>query len=441
MHLLLDVDHTRVHLRSEGELRKRSPKWLAFYAILARAAAGAVRDRDAYVTVETLQRYRAWADIKPMSARKEIARHLRELSVHQCADVVAHRGATLAWRLREGVEIHQHPSASALAAWIDAQEIEAQDLNWLPQFFVLLDASTDLQKGRLAQAQAAAGEAYERLRERRSPLPLGQWAALLFARAAQRTDAPLAVIDGLLDDLGTPGNAVEQAVWTRVVALKVMRDRFVESARDRDHLDQLAHVLEQRGDIAALAAVLNVRGLVRRRSRDHAAARRDHAEAAILFGIVGDLASLQGALFNLAVCRSDECAARGEPPGDEVFSLLDASLRVCADFSLGRDSLQAEIAGVRWSLARNDPVRARAYLQAAHRVLSAMQPVPKYDRACLARARAELAVHAHREDEARASFREAIRVFEEIGAVGEVATIQQRLAAVMPGASGARREP
>ena len=399
----IDIEEQRVFLRgAHGTSKTVRGQWLEFYALLAvRAGEG-----GAYVSAAELGGYGAWRHKKPSSVGKEVARHLRALDGAGLGALITDRGKTSRWRASDGVQVVLSPDRARVEAWLRGRR-SGPAAPTAGSLADLVAATLELHGGQ-------AEEALERSWAVQPESPAdAAWRAVIAGRSAQRCDEGTR-IRLLQAELLEQPSAATRAAGARLTALAVFDQRYSDPAERLAALRGLAGRLELDGDVGSLAAVLNVMGLLARRAHRPEEGAGYLRRACSLFGMGGDMPSLQGALFNLALCRVELLQAQGKVPDDEAMELVDLCLTVCSTFGVGQDSAQAEITGCRWALRRGDPVRARAYLDAAERIIEVLPSI--FEQACFVRARAELALVTQDPDaEPERDLRVALRLFMELG--------------------------
>jgi hypothetical protein len=193
-----------------------------------------------------------------------------------------------------------------------------------------------------------------------------------------------------------------------------MRERFGDASQTRATLTKMAADLELGGDAGSLGVILNVLGVLERRSGNPARAFEHLCRAAGLLAVVGDYQTLQAALYNAALVHTSLLKRDNLPPDDLSFSLLDLCLSICRELHVGGDSALAEITRADWSIDRGRLDDADALLSQASRILESAEA--SYDQAYFMEVRARLAF------ERRAPMREvtrdmkaAARMFGEVG--------------------------
>ncbi|MGK3975951.1 hypothetical protein WMF38_30120 [Sorangium sp. So ce118] len=394
MRLLVNVTATCVRLEATetgGRRKEFGGQWVDLYALLALLRTEAPT-RDEYVTVEALARIGPWRYKSIPSVGKEVARHLADLVRAGFAGVLAHRGKTRAWRLElAGGDVAFAPDRPAVRAFVAARGRGALESDtWLDELQTLVEAMAALQRGE-------AGRTLERLDDAGfapgdGEPALAAWRALLLGRAMlQHASDDHATVNDLCESWLARADAAGRTVGVRLRAALAHRHRFQDPAATLATLTKLAADLELHGDVGSLGAVVNVMGLLARRTGDDDAGVAHHLRAAVLFGIAGDYPSLQAALYNLALGRREALKKQNRPPDGSLFTILELCLLVCATFGVGRDSALAEISGAEWALENGDRDRARAYLKKAETLLATIES--DYDQACFreVQARIELA--------------------------------------------------
>jgi hypothetical protein len=381
MRIVIDVQEERVKI---GAVERRG-QWLEFYVLLALARADRAPEQ-AIVTAEEVANVGVWRDIKPESVGKQIARHLLWLKKRRLGGTIASREKTKAWRLGSEARVSFVPDLAAARAWVAAKSSATADAGeWLEHLRVLVEATATLQRG---GAEAVLRALRGRTMKGSEPA-FRAWRALLRGRAAVQHDA-VGLLDQLRVNWAKRTDAPARTVSARLRALTALRQRFTDPSAELATLGRLAAQLERRGDVGALASVLNVMGLLARRGGDPQRASSLHLRAVAMFGIVGDYPSLQAVLYNLAYDHRQVLDAKGEPPDDRVFALVELCLLVCERFNVGGDSAQAEISAARWALEAGNACRARDYLVRAERILRSAEAT--YDQACFLLLRAQIEI-------------------------------------------------
>ncbi len=363
-------------------------QWVDFYAMLA-VNRTSERGAEELVPAEAVARIGPWRHKAAKSVGKEVARHLDDLSDRGLDGIVQFQRRTKAWRLNTANEsLVFVPDRATVESWVQARLLvrERED-GWVDCIRALVDASIALQHGKAEEVLCRLEELSEKLRD--AEPELSAWCALLSGKAAdQHDDEEETLLNELHDRWRRRADSLGKAVSVRLRAILARRHRFEDPAATLASLTKLAGELEGAGDLGGLGAVLNVAGLLARRTGDPNGATAHHLRAAALFGIVGDYASLQAAVFNLAICRRAASAVRGEPPDENVLALVDTNKRITACFGVGSDSAQAEIAGAAWAQEMGDSGRARQFLQEAEALLHTIEST--YDQAFFFETRARI---------------------------------------------------
>jgi hypothetical protein len=384
MKVLVDVRDDGVTL---GNVEFRG-QWVDFYAILALARTGS-RDADKLVSSEAVARVGPWRHKAPKSVGKEVSRHLGRLSHDGLGSLVRFRKRTQAWRLDVPENaIAFVPDRATVQAWVQARSLVARrEDDWITDLRTLVDASIALQRG---EAETVLSTLQDFSTNRSDIEPgLSAWCALLSGKAAdQHDDEEDTQLNELYNQWRHRADSLGRAVSARLRAVLARRYRFEDPVANLASLTKLAAELEGSGDLGGLGAVLNAAGLLTRRAGDPSSGNAHHLRAAALFGITGDYASLQAAVFNLAICRRAAAALRGEPPDEGVLALVDTNKRITARYGVGADSAQAEIAGAAWACEMGDFERAKQYLKEAEALLGTIEST--YDHAFFRETRARI---------------------------------------------------
>jgi len=411
----IDVTREEVVIRGPSGTRTLRGQWVSFYALLALRADG--EDDTRLLTVDELRGFDRWAHKARSSVGKEVARHLANLRAAGFGDMVEHRGKTRQWCLATLPSLV--PNRTTVARWLDGHRAPPPIPSVGP-LGRLVEATLALQAGRTEEAMALAESVVA------EGANDAAWRAVVAGRAAQRTDEGERIPE-LLAEIDGQSGAAMRAARARLEALAIYDQRFIDPARQLPALRRLAGQLENDGDIGSLAAVLNVMGLLARRANRPEEGVSHLRRACSLFGLCGDMSSLQAALFNLALCRVEVLGTGGCDPDDEAMALIDMCLAVCASFGVGRDSAQAEITGCRWALRRGEIERARRYLDDAESIIRVLPS--SFEQACFLRARAELAlVTSDDAIDPLHALRTAARLFAEAGDATMAKRVERQLA-------------
>jgi len=413
--LIVDMERRRVAIQGFTHEIEFKGQWTEFYALLA-VRRSSPRQQERYTTAEELHGCVSWRSKQLTSVGKVVSRHLAILDTRGAGDIVQHQGKTLAWRLALDPQLIEfHPPREVIERRLrEDSSFLRVGVAEIAELRTLVDATIMLEKGEVEGAfelmegsGQGSGDPGHRGME--------AWRTLLTGRIAQRYDRG-DLLEHLISDWEDSPDPEGKAVYARLLALEDFDQRFERPDRALRSLEQLAIRLQGRGDIASLAPVWNVMGLLARRSGDPILGAEYHARAVAVFGLLGDLHSLQAAVFDLAICRTDELDKQGRPPDHLVLDLVDTCLAICGQFGVGADSAQAEIAGCRWAVKAGDVGRARGYLRAAEELLKSIPST--FDQACFLLARAELdSIDPHEPGaNPRRDFNAALRMFErEIG--------------------------
>lgn len=404
----LNLDIATEHVRIGGEdapgRLDLTGQWVDFYALLSLSLLGP--DPLAQVTADALARVGPWRHKASASVGKEVARHLSDLARRDLGGMIACTSKTRAWRLAlPPGRLVLRPDRVAVRTWLDGRVARPADSDgWIGTVRTLVDVSTVLQQGDGEDALRRL-DGLPALEPGLAPA-LEAWSALLRGRALQLYDEDDDRLHELHDRWCGRVDAPGRATGVRLRAMLARRHRFEDPEATRASLAKVAADLELRGDVGSLAVVENVMGLLARRAGQPGAAASHLLRAAALFGISGDHPALQGALFNLAICRRDALRGAGRPPDEAVLDLIELCRLVCARFGVGNDSAQAEIAGAEWAFEMGDLARARRYLETAAALLGTIDAI--YDQAYFLEVRAQIAgAEAGREGDRRRDLRSA----------------------------------
>lgn len=386
----------------------RGEQWAEMYALLA------LQRRDAplaFVPVERVHRLEGWKHKHLSSVGKEVARHLAGLQKKGFGGVLTALHRTKAWRLTADVELL--PSAEAVFEWLELRVVvESNHLAWGQELRCLAEATVLLRNGRVADAQDLLREHAMSTRDR----GLLAWRALLEGRAAYmgEDEERYEKLDGLIDAWERSTDPAGRAVEARLRSFRAMQERFEDAERTRATLTKMATDLEIQGDAGTLGIVLNVLGVLERRSGEPTRAFEHVSRAAGLLAVAGDYHTLQAALFNAALAHRGVLRKEGLPPDDLALSLLDLCILVCREFHVGGDSALAETTQADWLLDRGELSRAAARLEEASSILSVSES--SYDQACFLEVRARMGfLRRAPMSEVERDVNAAMRIFGEVG--------------------------
>ncbi|MEM9455627.1 MAG: hypothetical protein AAGF11_15705 [Myxococcota bacterium] len=384
MKLVVDVDNPYGPEVSFADLQLHG-QWVEFYGLLALLRTEPAR-RDDFIDAERLHAMADWGTKKVESVRKEVSRHCKGLAARGLA-VLDSQGKTKLWRLKIAPELIEfRPSRASVERWIRSHTRKTVlDEQWVEQLACLVAAQTALRTGEGENAR----ELVRAISSFISP-DLEAWAGLVDARATDyyvdALDNPDA-LDALADEFEKSGHAAGRSVGIRIRARIGIRKRILDPHEQYTQLGKIAADVERGGDIGALAPVLNTLGILATRTDQPDEAVHHHLRAAALFGISADYNSLQAAIFNVANARVKARQLAGELPDALCLRLLDLSLHVCDAFAVGKDSVQAEIAGVHWSMDIGDIEAARRYIDSGSRLVASLDSSFEQASFLLARAR------------------------------------------------------
>jgi len=387
--LIIDIENQVIILERTDRQSRFQGQWVEFYALLALRRTNVV-ERKRFTGADEIARCASWRNKKLRSVRAVVARHLQRLEALGEGDILENQGRTKAWRLTlEPDYIEFIPSRGTVERWFETMSWSASvDAETIRDLRALVDASIMFERGEVEEAFEMVVD-YRLDQKTRHRRRLDAWRDVLTARIAQRADLlDLDLLEPLWERWKSCIDPEGRAVYSRLLALEYFDQRFEKPDLALHRLEDLAARLQARGDLASLAPVWNVTGLLARRTKNPALGAEYHLRAAAMFGLLGDLHSLQAAIFNLALCRVDELKRQGRSPDTLVFDLVDTCLSICSQFNLGADSAQAEIAGCRWAVKAGDLRRARMYLNAAEGLLKKLPSL--FDQACFLLARGEL---------------------------------------------------
>jgi tetratricopeptide (TPR) repeat protein len=377
------VDVSLEQVRFRGQIFD-GRQWVEFYARLALDLLE-TSDNPRWLTPESLQRLASWSVKSLGSVGKEVARHLGTLK----RSSVESKGITKAWRLTLNPDVLSLlPNQAATEAWLRARTIDPSTRLADDTVAHLIDGLMALRGGHTERADAdlrAVGG---------SPLPPAF--AALNALLRFKVDVQYAELEDLereAEAMAAATDPLSLSVHARLVASLAFLNRFQSSGRHTKALERAAAKLEGTGDLATLGTVLNVLGLLCRRAGEPIRATGYLQHALALSAISQDYVTVQGTLFNLAQARIAAREAEGLPPDESAFILIDLCLRVCLEFGVGSDSVQAELLATSCARKLGQYERAKRHLADSEQFVKQLEN--PYEVACWHRQRAKLAVDAN----------------------------------------------
>lgn len=392
IHLNLSPPSVRI-----GSLHMRD-QWVELYALLVMQE---MDEPGVPVTVERVHRLAGWSLKKQDSVGKEIARHLATLRDQSLDHVVLAPSKTRAWRLGIPLsDVRPSPSRSALREWLSSRMLpQSGTAAWGIELTRLVQAMIALRKGRADEAGGLLRPAPNDVRDG----SLMGLRALLAGRILYIEEDPgeLDELDAMIVRWEKHTGAAARAVAARLRSFQVMRGRYADAASTRATLTKLAADLDLSGDAGSLGVILNVLGILERRSGDPARGFEHLCRAAALHAITGDHQNLQAALYNAAIARKSELKRLGEPPDDLSLSLLELCLIVCQEMHVGEDSALAELTRADWLLDRHALGEVEPLLRRAEHILQTIES--SYDQAFFLQVRGRFLF------EKGASMREVVR--------------------------------
>lgn len=382
MRLTIDIADGSAEFRGA---RRFERQWVEFYALLASARLSS--SSDGWLSSTQLSKVGLWRRKKLATVGKEVARHMRiGLGAPALSAVLEHRGRTTLWRLSHRVQVVLRPSRNHVESWLRERTAPAEcDRVWTSQVADLLEALTALEDGKAEQALHCLDEVTEGPNLPRHSLE--PWRTVLRARAALQQGEDDVLEDTRLQWAGRT-DPVGRAVRGRLLAERVFFTRDEEGRHNLVRVLKAVNECERSGDVATAGVMLNVAGVLARRLEDLEVASEYHRRAVLLSGLVGDYRTLQGALFNLALCRGKLRARCGLPPDNVMLRLVELCLRVSRRFGVGNDSAEAEIQAARWALHMGHPDQATSYLRLAEELIKTLEA--DRDQAAFLLARAEI---------------------------------------------------
>jgi hypothetical protein len=424
-----------------GDLKK-SGQWVEFYTLLAvnRTASSTAHE---YTTREVVRGLACWHHNKTAkSSGHEISRHIDEIARKTGANFIGYREKykTKAWRLElDPRDIEFIPGRAVVEQWLRSRQVGRRpEHEWIDELRRLVDAQLELMQGVCDHAIDGLSKQDEYYRPE-----FDAWAAALVMRAVDLLkDAAedSTALDHFAQKWDQARDPAGMSVAARIHARIGLRNRFQSLTVQRERLSKLASTLEARGDISALAVVLNVLGLLTRRNGDPQEAIVHHARAVALFGICGDFNSMQAAVFNLALCHDDMFRNHGTAPSPHSIELVKMCIDICAGLGVGRDSMQAELMGCQWSLELGDLKQAREFLDGAT-ILQSKGIDSTYEQAMYLSTRARLDhMDPNVSRDVTADLRAARKMFHKVGDQASAREMNQLLREILPQPRTAKKQ-
>jgi hypothetical protein len=384
------------------------------------------------LTRDTLVRLESWAANLPLSAGKQVARHLASLA-QKGFRPVEQTQKTNGWRLdrawRKAVTPALRKQAAAqmggrmAALYHGSGDDLATLIGWYKCNFEALSAMTT---GRARQG-------YDLLRAHMRKTEDDQLFAisnLLATRIEQRLDHPKLPV---LSSINMSADVITRALEIRRMAAYALH----ANAKDWPALERtfrhLLSVLGPTADLTSMAIVRNALAVLLRRQGDYNGALEHIGLAAPLAVLSGDLILIQNIAFNLANITSEiERVRPGFIDQTCITELLAFDAGVRDTMALGRDSAQTELllAFLLWEQERDED--AKHFLAMAAKII-ADTDVPS-DRALYQRVTGLIAARAAHKageslDTALLHLRAAIEQFVDAGYQSAAAEVRRELAA------------
>lgn len=358
-------------------------EWALFWALLAFRATG----ENPLVTVDQLRDYQAWSIYDRRKAGVKVSNKRKRKESGAFALLDASSKPCTEWALDPArTTVSLLPDAGAVGRWLEERraclpsEAEVELLGRCVEAMIAWLSGDTARSRRVAAAVVEATSS-----DRTGTLAHAMaWAMIIEARSAVARDGDRKEerIEALRHKLcASPlhDRPLGRFVDARLLVALAMVLRADEGRASG--LLQEMNRFEVDGTFAGRYALpdplvgplRNVQSVIERRrpgGRLHVAARLA-VDAAWRFGLLGDLQSLQAALFNGALAvRPDGLDA--PPPAQARLGarLLDACLEVCGAFALGRDSAEAELLRADYCCADGDVAGARRWVDAAADILA-----------------------------------------------------------------------
>ena len=418
------IDVARGHVRAGKQTYK--DQWVEFYVRLALDLLE-TPNNPRWLTPEILKRLASWSGKSLASVGKEVARHLTTLK----PGFVEFKGRTKAWRLAVALtNLALRPNRTTVDVWLRSKTFDHSVRVGDEVIAHLVDAMLAVRGGKTERAEAEL----QNIEKSGLPSAIAAWNTVLRAKVhVQYVD--IGDLEREIANLTAAVDPLSLTVRCRLLANAALTSRFQTTDRHEKALERAVAQLEGTGDLATLAVVLNILGLLARRAGqpDQATGYLQHALA--LSAICQDYVTAQGALFNLAQARIDAREARGLPLDESAFVLIELCQRVCRDFGVGSDSLQAELLATSCARKLGQFARARTCLDNAEVMLKHLDS--PYEAGCWHRQRAKLAVAANDPtlDPAKDA-RIAMRKFKQAGAAGPAQEMARFLGSLRVAARG-----
>lgn len=371
-------------------------QWMEFFAVLGWLRCN-TSNKDRYLLPESLCAGGRWSSKNTESARKEIARYIKELEDQKFIGIFDLHATprTKKWRLALSPrDIRWIPNRAEASKWLQACGWEHDFLitpKWssnLPIEWIMISTKSliNFYSGNLERAVDLAHES----RKHSPNIILSRISDLLILRSSIRLG-----IDNELEDNPEKFNdhyvdfgdgIIGKSLYIRTAALRAFQLTTEDSINELQYLRRVATKLrEETTDIGGLGIIYNTMAVASRRA-DKPNDGESYLQQAIPLAIAsGDLVTLQNAIFNLGHCRYARLQKDGQKPDKIVFQLIDLDREMRRTLGLGKDSAQCEILGANLALKVGDVNLAEGYLNEAEEFVSS-----DYDQACFHREKAKL---------------------------------------------------
>jgi hypothetical protein len=327
------------------------------------------RTLEGWIGAEQLGQIGWWRRKTFVAIGKDVARHLKDDLDRTARSAIADRGRTAFWRLSGRVDdIVLRPDPERVASWLRSRTAAREsDDAWASRLVRLIDAAAALERGHAAAACSSLEANGDCSGEEATALDA--WTAILRSRAAIQHGVS-DVLESLQLKWTGRTDPVGRAVRGRLLAAHALLGRDDDGRARLVRVSKSAAEFEHHGDLATAAVLLNVAGVLARRLEEFDTASEHHRRAIALSGLVGDYRTLEGAVFNLALCRRECRDHAGLEPDDVIHSLVDARRTICRHFGVGNDSADAEVHDARGAFEMSRLELADTYLRYAEQLLN-----------------------------------------------------------------------
>jgi tetratricopeptide (TPR) repeat protein len=386
--ITVDIAEESVKLEDGATCRLLGGQWVVFYLALALRLLSGKGEPSLFLDAPALRLLRPWFYKKPGSVGKEVARHLHELAEWGLDGMVISGGLTKRWRLNIASQaVVFQPSKEACELWLNEQRVDVGDsIEELPETLVAWLVHVTRALIRLVRGEIEEGLKLVALakREHGGSALLGATAELIEARLCSRVKSYPDLGPHLTQAQGSLGRALlARADLTTALAPTPEPEDLEEAIR---RTREVALRFETLPDIDGLGSAHNALGVLLRRGRHFAEAKRCLRYAAALLVASFDLPNLQAALFNLGHTLSEK--AESAEDLREALSLIQLDREIYSELGIGRDSAQAEIVGGTIYLRLNELKEAERWLDAGRRIADTLGS--DYDKGGIEELRARL---------------------------------------------------